>query len=102
MTTRLTYVMFFWQDAADHGTRQMTREDYVESEGGLLSGASCGWLVNETDTYVAIATDYFYDGHQESFRGVATYPKSGISRIYRSVVPITTAPNGGLRKGNQS
>lgn len=45
----------------------------------LVHGFASGVLVNETKTYYTIARDWFEE--HDTFRGIATYPKSGLVKV---------------------
>lgn len=73
-----------WHDAAMHGTGQVSIEE-VKSY-GIMGGHIAGWLVDETDTHVTIAMDFFpaqTQNEKDTFRTLQSYPKSGIEKINR-------------------
>ncbi len=70
-----------WHDAAMHGTGQVSFDEV--SDFGIMYGDIAGWLIYENDDYVTIAMDFFpasKDNHQDNFRTLQSYPKSGIEK----------------------
>lgn len=74
--------VIYWKDASLHGYNQETEETAMTL--GLMKGFSVGILVNETDEFITVACDFFpaqSNNHKNTYRGLQTYPKSGIIRV---------------------
>lgn len=75
-------VHIFWHDAALHGREQVSLDDVKDYT--IIRGHVAGWLVDESKEHVTIAMDFFPAEKglgQDSFRGLSSYPKSGIDKM---------------------
>ena len=82
-----------WEDSWIHGNTQLSEKEWKNKNIGYA--VSTGIIVNEDDKQISIATDYFYPqnvDNEGSFRGVNSFPKSGIHKIIRIKIP------GGINK----
>ena len=77
-------VHIYWHDAAMHGTSQVSVSEVKDY--GLMRGHIVGWLVDETKEHVTVAMDFFPaqpNNHEDTFRTLQSYPKSGIEKMVR-------------------
>lgn len=72
-----------WTDAAMHGTEQISRSDAAH-ELNLIAAVTAGLVVHEDKKKITLAMDWFHVHDQ--FRQIASYPKSGISKITREIL----------------
>lgn len=85
------FVVIEWIDSAMHGMSQRSRED-AKRECGLIKGVSGGMLVHEDDQQITIALDWF--PVEDEFRQIASYPKSGITKVTRKELePVEDGPD---------
>ena len=84
-TMGMEFVIIYWKDAAIHGRDQINEEDIKYY--GLVVGYACGWNIHEDKEKITLAMDYFpkqKDVNHNSYRCLASYPKSGIKKIFRN------------------
>ena len=72
-------VIFEWQDSALHGQQTKWKDDLDGL--GLVTLVSAGIVVKESDTEITLCMDY--SPEEESWRSIASYPKSCFKRIKR-------------------
>lgn len=78
-----------WIDASISAESDtFTREDAEKEE--LIHGFAVGVLIKEFPDRYVIARDWF-DVH-DSYRGIASYPKTGILRVKRYKMADSTPP----------
>jgi len=73
-----------WTDAAIESTDTFFERDLEKI--GLIDGIAVGIIVKENKESITLALDWFYK--QNSYRSIATYPKSGIHKIIRKDINI--------------
>ena len=73
-----------WTDAAIESTDTFFERDLEKI--GLVDGIAVGIIVKENKESITLALDWFYK--QNSYRSIATYPKSGIHKIIRKDINI--------------
>jgi hypothetical protein len=77
--------IIYWTDASIETTNQDTREEWVKSA-KLIDGIAIGHILHENKRKITLGMDYFPSS--DSYRLVATYPKSGIHKIIRKKVKV--------------
>ncbi len=81
--------IIFWKDAAIHGGEQLSKSEWLK-ESDLVSGIAVGHILQEDKEKITLAMDLFPKGqsvvHNDQYRVVSTYPKSGIQQIIRKVI----------------
>ena len=73
------FAIINWTDAAIEGTNTFFEKDLEDV--GLINGIAVGVIVKEDKISITLALDWFYEVN--SYRQLATYPKSGIQKIIR-------------------
>ena len=76
------FAIISWTDAAIEGTNTFFEKDLEDV--GLINGIAVGVIVKEDKISITLALDWFYEVN--SYRQLATYPKSGINKIIRKEI----------------
>jgi len=77
-------IILHWTDAAIEGAETIYERDLENV--GLIEGIAVGVFVKEDKKSITLAIDWFYE--HNSYRQVATYPKSGIHKIIRKDINL--------------